>query len=218
MTRIKICGITNGDDARVAVACGADALGFICVAESPRYVLPEAAYEIGRAVPPFVTKVAVLRDYADRLTAMPKLFDAFQYYTNERGMRRAAGLAGYSHTRAIRAYRVRDASSLDEIEASCHEASAIHLDAYNKEKLGGSGETFDWELAIEAKRRFGLPVILAGGLTPENVEEAIALVRPYAVDVSSGVEAALGRKDHAKIEAFCRAVRRADARHGAAAL
>ena len=89
------------------------------------------------------------------------------------------------------------------------------MDAYHKDKLGGSGETFNWDLAIEAKRRFDVPIILAGGLTPDNVEEAIAKVQPYAVDVSSGVEAEPGRKDHAKLKAFLQAVRRADLRRDA---
>ncbi len=210
-TRIKICGITNLEDAQAAVEYGADALGFIGVVESPRYVAPETAYEIGRHIPPFVTKVVVVKDWADKLSTMPKLFDAFQYYSNERGLKRADGVRGYSHYRGIRAYRIRDTQSLDEIAQTYQEASAILLDTYHKDKLGGSGETFNWELALEAKQRFGLPIILAGGLTAENVGEAIRTVRPYAVDVSSGVEASPGRKDHAKIRAFVEAVQEADA-------
>lgn len=210
-TRIKICGITNEEDARAAVDYGADALGFIGIAVSPRYVPVETAYQIGRTIPPFVSKVAVLRDWADSLNSMPKLFDSFQYYSNERGFRPAEGIRGYGNRRRIRAYRMRDEKSLDEIEQTYRDAYAILLDTYHKEKLGGSGETFNWELAIEAKSRFNLPIILAGGLTPDNVEEAVATVRPFAVDVSSGVEAEPGRKDHEKLKAFFRAVERANA-------
>jgi len=135
-------------------------------------------------------------------------FNTIQYY--EGGGSR--GVDG--SLRFVRAFRVRDASSLKEIETYCAQfmPDAIHLDTYHKEKLGGSGEAFNWELAIEAKQRFTLPIVLAGGLTPENVEEAILRVRPYAVDVSSGVESEPGRKDHAKLRAFIQAVKRADAR------
>ena len=106
----------------------------------------------------------------------------------------------------------RTKAVFDEIAACLKVFSphAILLDTYHKDKLGGSGETFNWELAMEAKERFGLPLILAGGLTPENVGEAVRTVRPYAVDVSSGVEAEPGRKDHAKVKAFIQAVREAD--------
>jgi len=210
-TRIKICGITNLDDARAAIDYGADALGFICVRESPRYVLPETVREIARAVPPFVSKVAVIRDLQDRMACAPELYDTFQYYTNDSGIKRDQGFEGEGRRRLIRAYRISDRNSLDEVEATYREAGAILLDTYHKGKLGGSGETFNWEIAVEAKARFETPLVLAGGLTPDNVEEAIARVRPFAVDISSGVEAEPGRKDLSKLKAFIRAVRRADA-------
>ncbi len=210
-TRIKICSITNVEDARAAVELGADALGFIFVTESLRCIDATIAYEIGTTLPPFVAKVAVIRDInRDVIGTLPKGIDCFQYYTNERQNRRAPGMAGYSRFRRIRAYPLRDSASLELIAATHEEANAILLDAYHPDKLGGSGETFDWELAREAKERFGKPIILAGGLTPENVGDAIAAVRPYAVDVSSGVEAEPGRKDHAKLKAFIDAVRKTD--------
>ena len=205
-TRIKICGITNSEDARAAIDYGADALGFIMVAESPRYVTMRQAYEIGLETPPFLTKVAVMRDYAEHRDVLPRGFTACQYYTNRL---MSDPVDDRSHYR-IRAYQVRDWDSLQEIAATYQEAAAIFLDTYHKDKLGGSGETFNWELAIEVKARFGLPIILAGGLTPDNVAEAVTTIRPYAVDVSSGVEAEPGRKDHAKLRAFIRAVRQAD--------
>ena len=212
-TRIKICGITNVEDAQAAVEYGADALGFILVPDTPRFVTVEMAYNIGLTVPPFVTKTAVFQDWADWLTLMPKYFDAFQYYTNEKNLRPKAGPPGYSHRRQIRAFRMRDEASLAEIATTLefHRPFALLLDTYHKDKLGGAGETFNWDLAAEAKRRFGLPIILAGGLTPENVGEAVRKVRPYAVDVSSGVEASPGKKNHVKIKAFMEAVRAAGA-------
>ena len=121
----------------------------------------------------------------------------------------------------IYACRMQDENSLETIATALRETSllngeylvsAILLDTYHKDKLGGAGETFNWELAVEAKRRFSLPILLAGGLTPDNIEEAIATVQPYAVDVSSGVEAEPGRKDHAKLRAFLRAVHKANER------
>ena len=206
-TRIKICGITNLEDAQAAVDYGADALGFIFVSNSPRCVTTEAVYEMMLHLPPFVTKVAVVQDFSfGVMSTLPRGINYFQYYTAELRIK-----TGYNRTRRIRAYRVQNEATLEEIARTCGETSAILLDTYHKDKLGGSGETFNWELAVEAKRRFGLPVILAGGLTPENVGDAVRRVRPYAVDVSSGVEADPGRKDHTKLRAFIKAVREADA-------
>ena len=104
---------------------------------------------------------------------------------------------------------MRDQASLESVPANLKYDGYV-LDTYHQDKLGGSGETFNWDLAVEAKARFGKPIILAGGMTADNVGEAVARVRPFAVDVSSGVEAAPGRKDHAKLKAFIRAVRDAD--------
>jgi phosphoribosylanthranilate isomerase len=216
-TRIKICGLTGAEDARVAVELGADALGFIFVPDTPRYVLnfPDALHIPG-LLPPFVTPVAVCKDLADAV-ATPLLRElpihTVQYYGQgadpEALARILQALAG---KRLIRAFRIRDERSLDEIaqELAILRPHALLLDAYHPEKLGGAGVTFNWDLAVEAKARFGLPIVLAGGLTPKNVAEAVRAVRPYAVDVGSGVEAAPGRKDHAKLRAFIQAVRAAD--------
>lgn len=208
VTRIKICGITNLEDALAAVAYGADALGFIAVAGSPRYVDPQhVASHILPCLPPFVTPVLVLKSCEEEsFPSDLQSFGAVQFYSGD------CSSTVTGTTRCLRAFRIRDESSLREIATTLEgpRPDAILLDTYHKDKLGGSGETFNWELAVEAKQRFGLPIILAGGLTPENVGEAIQTVRPYAVDVSSGVEAAPGRKDHAKIKAFVEAVRRVD--------
>lgn len=204
VTRIKICGITNREDAEAAVEFGADALGFIFVPDTPRYVGDRAA-ELTRDLPPFIARVAVCAD-AEQARAVPTEFDTLQLYSGETDRPGA---------RFIRAFRIRDASSLDEIAlmlASAHSRpQALQLDAYHPGKLGGSGVAFNWDLAIEAKGRFGPPIVLAGGLTPENVAEAVRAVRPYAVDVSSGVEAEPGRKDHTKLRNFIEAIRAEDA-------
>jgi phosphoribosylanthranilate isomerase len=203
-SRIKICGITNREDALLAVDLGAHALGFIFVPGTPRYVGSHpGALETLAELPPFVTTVAVCATLTD--AADPRTFacSAVQYY--------APGEDGAPHAEMrsrVRAVRVRGPEALEEIAAlvEAERPRALLLDAWHKDTLGGSGETFNWEIAAEAKERFGLPVILAGGLTPENVGEAVRAVRPYAVDVSSGVEASPGRKDPEKIRAFFHAV------------
>lgn len=207
MTRVKICGITNIDDAHAAIDYGAHALGFIFVPSTPRYVGDCADFlDELHLLPPYVSRVAVCANPdavpGDWLSEL----DTIQFYARAWDWRKHPG------KRWIQAFRIRDESSLDEIATALKRAQphALLLDAYHPDKLGGSGETFKWELACEAKARFQMPILLAGGLTPENVAEAVAAVRPYAVDVSSGVEAEPGRKDHAKLRAFIRAVQEAD--------
>lgn len=202
MTRVKICGITNVEDARAAVELGADALGFILVHKSPRYV-PETDLEsLTGAVPPLVSRIGVCQDLQQVLPEWIGYFDAMQVY--------AGPLNPARRLRGIRALRIRNAISVEEVDLACEGAAALLLDAYHPEKLGGSGETFDWEIAAAIRKSSKLPVILAGGLTPENVGGAVHRVRPYGVDVSSGVEKSPGRKDHAKIKAFIEAVQQAD--------
>ncbi len=203
MTRIKICGITNEEDARAAIEFGADALGFIFVPDTPRFLGdPAAASVLLTTVPPIVTRVGVVRGAAEAADC-PEGLEAVQFYGGSWDPTQARGRRG------IQAFRIEDAASLDQIAASLGSSrpDAILLDTYHKAMLGGSGETFNWDLAREAKERFRLPLILAGGLTPDNVAEAIRQVRPFAVDVSSGVEATPGRKDHRRLQAFVRAVR-----------
>lgn len=205
VTRIKICGITNGEDARAAVEFGADALGFIFVPGSPRFVSPDAFARLVCAVPPFVSTVIVARrpeDAGDSASNYVQFYEEADDPATEALLCRAPG-------RYIRAFRMENEAALAEIRGYPHRraVAAYHLDAYHKDKLGGVGETFNWDLAVEAKRITDKPILLAGGLTPENVGEAVARVRPYAVDVSSGVEAEPGRKDHEKMRAFIRAVR-----------
>ena len=203
MTRIKICGISNGLDARAAADAGADALGFIAVPGSPRFLPPEVYHEISAALPLFVKRVVVAHRPEDAEEYLAEYVQHYEDTTDKSRFRRGAAWR-------IRAFRMRDESSLAEIAAYPDPVGAILLDAYHKQILGGSGETFDWSLAVRAKQLTDKPIILSGGLTPDNVQAALEAVRPYVVDVASGVEAAPGVKDHAKIKAFVRAVREWD--------
>jgi phosphoribosylanthranilate isomerase len=217
VTRIKICGITNREDALAAVAYGADALGFIFVPGTPRYMGQNPELDsILHSLPPFVSPVGVCLDWTSAALLRGTAIDTIQYYgepsepieaPTEMNPGRFAG-----GKRMLRAFRVRDEASLEEIEReiAVFRPHALHLDAYHPKMLGGAGTTFNWDLAVEAKRRFDLPIVLAGGLTPDNVGDAIHAVRPYAVDVSSGVEAEPGRKDHDRLRAFIRAVHETD--------
>jgi phosphoribosylanthranilate isomerase len=215
VTRIKICGITNSDDAMAACDYGADALGFNFVPGSPRYVGGDLnrARRLMHDVPPFVWRVGIFDTPNADFSGSPELH-AIQYYRG--GPLQSGAFAPYRHTPLpIKAFRVRDEDSLKEIVADTDPKELILLDAYSPNALGGTGHTFNWELAKQAKH-LGLPVILAGGLTPDNVAEAVAAVRPYMVDVASGVECEPGRKDHDKLRTFIRAVREADLAIGAA--
>ena len=203
MTRVKICGISNGLDALAAADAGADALGFIAVPGSPRFLPPEVYHEISAALPIFVKRVVVAHRPEDAEEYLAEYVQHYEDTTDKSRFRRGAQWR-------IRAFRMRDESSLREIAAYPEAVGALLLDTYHKAVLGGSGETFDWSLAARAKALTDRPVILAGGLTPENVQDALEAVRPYAVDVSSGVEASPGVKDHAKIKDFIRAVREWD--------
>jgi phosphoribosylanthranilate isomerase len=198
MLRIKICGITNLEDARLAVELGADALGFIFYPKSPRKVAPESARKIIAQLPPFVAAVgvfvdeaaAVVRDLAARVG-----LDWVQLHGQE-----SPEYCRSLGRRVIKGFRVKDKNFLAELEPFRGAAQALLLDTYKKGQVGGTGEIFNWHLAREAKP-YGR-IILAGGLTPENVAQAIATAQPDAVDVASGTEAAPGRKDPERLRAF----------------
>ncbi len=193
---VKICGITNLEDARMAVKAGAHALGFI-FASSPRQVTPEQAAAIIAGLPPFVHTVGVFvdQDVAGVLAVCP--LDAVQFHGDEP----PDVVASHTGVRRIKAFRVGCNADLDALPAYCSVADAFLLDARVPGMAGGTGQTFPWRLAAEA-RRFGRPIILSGGLTPENVATAIAEGRPDAVDVSSQVEWAPGRKDPDRVRRF----------------
>ncbi len=193
--RVKICGITRAEDALRAVEYGADALGFVFFEGSPRHVFPETAGRIIEQLPPFVTTVGVfVNEHPNVIEETIKIagIDIVQLHGDE-----PPELCN-RWPRTIKAFRVRELSDLDTIQR--YRASAYLLDAYSPEDYGGTGQSFNWDIAIEAKR-YG-PVILAGGLNPENILEAIKKVRPYGVDVSSGVEKDRGIKDPQKMKSF----------------
>lgn len=195
MVKVKICGITNAEDALAAVEFGADALGFVFYRGSPRYVTPEQAREVVRAVPTFVTTVGVFVDEPSEeveRTMRHAGIDVAQFHGHEPP---EACLVPH---RAIKAIRVKELSDLEPLKH--YRVSAFLLDTYTPELLGGTGRIFNWDIAVDAKQ-FGR-IILAGGLTPDNVAQAVQWVHPYAVDVSSGVEEDKGKKDHGLLRAF----------------
>ncbi|NOY53675.1 MAG: phosphoribosylanthranilate isomerase [Deltaproteobacteria bacterium] len=205
-TRIKICGITNLDDALFAVEAGADALGFVFHSGSPRRIDAESVRAIVRHLPPFATVVGVFVD--EKIETVREIarycdLDLCQLHGDE-----SPEFCEWCERRVIKAFRIRDRSFLEEMKR--YDVSGFLLDAWHPDRYGGTGEAADRTLAQEAagKER----VILAGGLTPENVGEAIARVRPYGVDVSSGVEVSPGQKDRDKVRRFIEAVNEIDAR------
>jgi phosphoribosylanthranilate isomerase len=204
-TRVKICGITRLEDARLAVELGASALGFNFFRPSPRYLAPEAAPEIIGQLPPFVTAVGVFADEVDGENVERMARQAGVAVIQLHGPRFPGPSPALENCLLIRAVAVK--SDFKPADLTRLQANAFLLDAFDAAAPGGTGKTFDWKLAHEANR-YGT-IILAGGLTPENVGEAIRTVRPFAVDVASGVESAPGRKDPARLRAFFAAVEEA---------
>ena len=205
-TRIKICGITSIDDARTAAELGADAIGLVFYAPSPRNVGLEQARAIVAALPPFVTVVGLFVDPApDQVESVLRgcSINVLQFHGNE-----APDFCGSFGLPYIKVARVRADSDLLQYLSPYHAAQGWLLDAYHDQIYGGTGESFDWKLI---PRDLARPVILSGGLTPDNVGAAVRQVRPWAVDVSSGVEAAKGVKDAAKIAAFVTGVKNENA-------
>ena len=203
-TRVKICGITNLADARVAVEAGADAIGFVFYEKSPRLVSLKTAAEISKQLPPFVMRVGVFvnapEDFVLRAIGECNL-TMLQFHGDE-----PPEFCTQFGLISMKAFRIRDAESLKKIPD--YLTDAYLLDAFSSTTLGGTGEKFNWDLAVAAQK-FGKPIFLAGGLTPENVAEAVKKVQPVGVDVSSGVESAPGKKDHAKVKAFIEAAKAA---------
>jgi len=197
--RIKICGITNREDAQAAVEAGADALGFILYEKSNRFISIENAIRIVETLPPFVQTVAVTVNATREFTNLGwrkqlKTFNLAQLHGQESPV----------HVRAVGKYLpIIKVFPADQTPLSLgdYDVSAFMLDTPSKDH-GGTGRVFDWDLAVAFKKRTQKPMILSGGLNPENVAKAIKMVHPYAVDVSSGVEASPGKKDHAKLRDF----------------
>ena len=200
MVKVKICGMTNYEDAIAAVNFGADAIGFIFHQPSPRYISPNMAAQITRKLPPFVTTVGVfVKKRPKEIQEIIRVagIDIVQLHGDE------SPEICHAFKRVIKVVRVKD-DNLSMLKQ--YLVSAFLLDTYTNTTYGGTGTSFDWDIAKKAKR-FG-PIILAGGLTPENVKEAVQKVIPYGVDVVSGVEGEIkGEKNHNKMKAFIENVR-----------
>jgi len=195
--KVKICGITNLTDAIAAVDFGADALGFVLFQGSPRYISYSDAASIIKKLPPLTTTIGVFVD--ERPEQIEKIIgltgiDVVQLHGNE-----PPEICNFSR-RIIKAIRVKYLESLNPLIHFKDRVSAFLLDTFTPEIFGGTGQIFNWDIALDAKQ-FGR-IILAGGLTPDNIAEAVGRVRPYGVDVSSGVESEKGKKDHRKLKLF----------------
>jgi phosphoribosylanthranilate isomerase len=204
-TRVKICGVTRVEDARAAAAHGADAVGLIFYPPSPRYVTPDRAREIVASTPAFVSTVAVFvnpaREEVERVIRESGV-TLLQFHGDE-----SQEFCEQFSRPYIKAARIRPGLDLIKYLSPHAGAKAWMLDAYHEDLWGGTGGVFDWSLVPRDAAR---PIILSGGLTADNVANAVKRVRPYAVDVSTGVEVSKGIKDAAKIAAFIGAVRRED--------
>jgi phosphoribosylanthranilate isomerase len=200
--KVKICGITSVADAQTAAEAGADMIGLMFYERSPRNISLALATEISRALPPFVVKVGVFvnpeEDVVMRAIGHCGV-SLLQFHGEE-----TPEFCTQFGVMSMKAFRVRGPESLAELPK--YQTDAWLLDAFSPEAYGGTGAKFNWDLALEAAQ-FGRPIFLAGGLTPENIAEAVRRVEPFGVDVSSGVESAPGKKDHAKVRAFIEAAR-----------
>ena len=217
MTWVKICGMTNLEDALVAVDAGADAVGFVFYERSPRYVTVETARAIVEKLPERVEKVGVF--VGTTLEAIAEVSQRCRLTVAQTYPRESLALTDDSlRDFPLRVIPAISAGEVDENEMSgfyvSHDARdrvvAVLVDSGNSERPGGTGEKFDWQEMAVLARGIGLRLVVAGGLTPENVAEAIGILRPWGVDVASGVEMRPGKKDPEKVREFVRAVREAD--------
>ena len=203
--KVKVCGITNAKDALAAVDAGADALGFVFYEKSPRYVVPTVAAAIIAELPPLVTPVGVFVNGG--LATVRSIMDTCGLALAQLHGDENVSYCSELSRPTMKALRLKDRASLLAL-AEYQGRGGVRgflLDAFSERAYGGTGQTTDWALAAEVAKT--TPILLAGGLTPENVMEAIRTVDPYGVDVSSGVESAPGKKDHVKIRVFIDAVR-----------
>jgi len=202
-TRVKICGLTRPEDVRAAVECGADAIGLVFYQHSPRAVTIQQAEILAREVPPFVSLVGLFVNASEArvnevLERVP--LDLLQFHGDE-----SPDFCARFGRRWIKAVRVREADQIDRAFMEYQGACGLLVDAWDPERYGGTGQSFNWNL-IPGDR--SLPLVLAGGLSSANVSRAIEQVRPWAVDVSGGVESCKGIKDVVKISEFIKEVRR----------
>jgi phosphoribosylanthranilate isomerase len=204
MVKVKICGTTNYEDALFAVESGADALGFI-FADSPRRILPETARDIIRRLPPFIESVGVfVNEVPEVITEIVSLcgIDLIQLHGKE-----TPDICAQFMPRVIKTIAVKDDSVLKDIPSYRGSVKGLLLDTYSEKTAGGTGKVFNWDLAIQIKD-MGMPIILAGGIGPSNIVEAVSKVKPYAVDVNSGVEERPGKKSHALITELFEKIRK----------
>lgn len=206
-TRVKICGITNLEDAELAVEFGADELGFNFYEKSPRYISPVKAREFIEKLPSNVCNIGVfVNESIDSVLETAKIagLDAIQLHGDEdnRFIEEVNTMSGLPVIKAIQV-----SSDFDPENIKPCSAEAILLDKYSPEQYGGTGETFDWKIAKQISEQFRV-LYLAGGLTAENVADAVRIVKPYAVDVASGVESAPGKKDEQKLYRFITAAKK----------
>jgi len=199
--KVKVCGMTNLDDVLSAVDAGADALGFIFYKKSPRSVNMKIVSEIVSKLPPFVDAVGVfVNETADKINKIADRckLDKVQLHGDE-----SPAFCRKIKRKVIKAIRIKDLQSVKQL--SGYSVSGFLLDTFSEDNYGGTGKIFDWNLAHPAKK-YG-PIILAGGLTPDNVKKAIQIARPYGVDACSGIESRPGVKDHKKMRTFIKNVK-----------
>ena len=202
MVKVKICGVTSATDALMAATAGADAVGLNFYRASPRFLEPERALAIRLALPPFVAAVGIFVD--EEVERVRELMDYCGLdYAQLHGRETPRKVAQLKQYRIIKAVRIRGEEDLRELER--YRADAFLLDAYVEGAPGWTGMTFNWDLARGASNR--AKIILAGGLNPDNVAQAVAAGRPYAVDVASGVESEPGKKDRKLVNRFVRAAK-----------
>ena len=202
MTRVKICGITNIEDALAAADFGASAVGFIFYKKSPRFISPAQAKKIISLLPPFVVPVGVFvnekEETIKRIAATSRL-QALQLHGDES----PAFCRRFKDFKVIKAFRVRASFSIDIIKR--YKVDAFLFDTYQQNAYGGTGQTFDWSM-LKGMKKMTTPIIFSGGLNADNVRQAIAEIKPYAVDVSSGVEERPGKKNLSALKAFFQSV------------
>lgn len=203
MVKVKICGVTNLEDAVDALECGADMLGFNFYEKSPRYILPDAARHIISQLPDSILGIGVfVNGSVSHILEIEEIggLNAIQLHGDETS-EFVSKLRQRTNAEIIKAVRVAD--DFVAADVLSYGSDAILLDAYSPLERGGTGESFEWNKAVDTSR-YVTKLFLAGGLRPENVADAVRTVRPYAVDVASGVESAPGKKDMKKVEAFVR--------------
>ncbi|MFH1645401.1 MAG: phosphoribosylanthranilate isomerase [Candidatus Omnitrophota bacterium] len=205
MTKVKICGITNSEDAIIAQEAGVDFLGFI-FAKSPRQISIDSAKEILSELSSDVKTVGVFvdedKDTLGKIVQQLPRLDYLQLHGNE-----STDYCDLFKQRGIiKAFRIKDNNSIDEIAAYKDRVNMVLLDTFSKESYGGTGKVFDWDIAKDAAK-YEIPIILSGGLNPDNVEDAVKVAQPYMVDVSSGVESSPGKKDQVLVRQFIETVK-----------